>query len=105
MISSDKLNEQPTQDIDEKFMQLALREAATAFERDEVPVGAVIVHRGNIIGRAHNQREMLNDPTAHAEIIAITQAAAALESWRLEETTLYVTTSTIIFMRTVNVSS
>ena len=91
MIFSGKLGEQPPKSVDEKFMQLALREAADAFERDEVPVGAVIVHNGQIIGRAHNQREMLNDPTAHAEIIAITQAAAALESWRLEETTLYVT--------------
>jgi len=72
-------------------MRAALREAEAAAERDEVPVGAVIVHGGRIVGRGHNQREMLKDPTAHAEMIAITQAAAALEDWRLEETTLYVT--------------
>lgn len=76
---------------DERFMGLALKEARAAAERDEVPVGVVIVHEGNVIGRGHNQREMLKDPTAHAEMIAITQAAAALESWRLEGTTLYVT--------------
>ena len=72
-------------------MRAALREAEEAARRDEVPVGAVIVHAGKIIGRGHNQREMLKDPTAHAEMIAITQAAAALEDWRLERTTLYVT--------------
>jgi len=72
-------------------MRAALREAEEAARRDEVPVGAVVVHGAKIIGRGHNQREMLKDPTAHAEMIAITQAAAALEGWRLEETTLYVT--------------
>jgi tRNA(adenine34) deaminase len=72
-------------------MRAALREAQAAFEEDEVPVGAVIVHDGKVIGRGHNQREMLTDPTAHAEMIAITQAAAALESWRLDGATLYVT--------------
>jgi tRNA(adenine34) deaminase len=72
-------------------MRAALREAEEAARRDEVPVGAVVVRGGKIIGRGHNQREMLKDPTAHAEMIAITQAAAALEGWRLEETTLYVT--------------
>lgn len=72
-------------------MRTALREAEKAVRADEVPVGAVIVHDGRIIGRAHNQRELLKDPTAHAEMIAITQAAAALESWRLQETVLYVT--------------
>jgi tRNA(adenine34) deaminase len=75
----------------ERFMRAALREAEAAFEEDEVPVGAVIVHDGKVIGRGHNQREMLSDPTAHAEMIAITQAAAALETWRLEGATLYVT--------------
>jgi tRNA(adenine34) deaminase len=78
-------------DADEAFMRAALREAEEAARRDEVPVGAVIVRGGRIIGRGHNQREMLKDPTAHAEMIAITQAAAAVEGWRLEETTLYVT--------------
>jgi tRNA(adenine34) deaminase len=58
---------------------------------DEVPVGAVIVHEGRVIAAAHNQREQLRDPTAHAEMIAITQAAAQLASWRLEDCTLYVT--------------
>lgn len=72
-------------------MRAALREAREAARRDEVPVGAVVVHEGKIVGRGHNQREMLKDPTAHAEMIAITQAAAALEGWRLEGATLYVT--------------
>jgi tRNA(adenine34) deaminase len=73
-------------------MEMALDEAALAAAEDEVPIGSVIVsfERG-IIGRAHNQRERLHDPTAHAEMIAITQAAAALRSWRLEDCVLYVT--------------
>jgi tRNA(adenine34) deaminase len=78
-------------ELDETFLRAALREAEEAARRDEVPVGAVVVHGGRIIGRGHNQREMLKDPTAHAEMIAITQAAAALDGWRLEGTTLYVT--------------
>ncbi len=76
---------------DERFMREALKEAAYAFEDGEVPVGALVVHEGRIIGRAHNQRELLKDPTAHAEVIAITQAAAALDRWRLTGCTLYVT--------------
>ncbi len=72
-------------------MQAALDEARAAGDEDEAPIGAVVVHRGRIIARAHNQREQLRDPTAHAEMIAITQAAAALGSWRLEDCTLYVT--------------
>jgi tRNA(adenine34) deaminase len=72
-------------------MQAALREARLAADEGEVPVGAVVLHDGRIVGRAHNQRERLNDPTAHAEMVAITQAAAALESWRLVDTTLFVT--------------
>jgi tRNA(adenine34) deaminase len=73
-------------------METALDEAVAAAAEDEVPVGAVIVsfERG-VIGRAHNQREQLHDPTAHAEMIAITQAAQALRSWRLENCVLYVT--------------
>ena len=73
-------------------MELALQEAEAAADADEVPVGAVVVslERG-IIGQAHNQRELLNDPTAHAEMIALTQAAHALGSWRLENCILYVT--------------
>jgi len=72
-------------------MKLALQEAERALEEDEVPVGAVIVHEDRVIGSAHNQRETLRDPTAHAEMIAITQAAEALGSWRLEGATLYAT--------------
>lgn len=73
------------------FLGLALEEAEAAFREDEVPIGAVIVHDGRVIARAHNQREQLRDPTAHAEMIAITQAAEARQSWRLEGCTLYVT--------------
>jgi len=72
-------------------MQEALRLARAALAEDEVPVGCVIVHEGRAVGRAHNQRETLRDPTAHAEMIAITQAAEALGSWRLTGCTLYVT--------------
>jgi len=75
----------------EQYMKLALQEAEAAFAEEEVPVGAVIVHQGRVIARAHNQREQLHDPTAHAEMIAITQAAEALQSWRLEDCVLYVT--------------
>ncbi len=75
----------------EKWMELALREAERAFERNEVPIGAVIVHGSRVIGRGHNLVESLQDPTAHAEIIAITAAANSLGSWRLEDTVLYVT--------------
>src|SRR5688572_15337386 len=76
---------------DAHFMGLVLREAARALDEDEVPVGAVIVAGGKIVGKAHNQRETLRDPTAHAEMIALTQAAEALESWRLDQATIYVT--------------
>src|SRR6266700_1630018 len=73
-------------------MAMALDEAASAAAEDEVPVGAVIVSfKRGVIARAHTQREMLRDPTAHAEMIAITQAAQALGSWRLEHCILYVT--------------
>jgi tRNA(adenine34) deaminase len=73
-------------------MEMALDEAVAAAAEDEVPVGAVIVEpKRGVIARAHNQREQLLDPTAHAEMIAITQAAASLKSWRLEECILYVT--------------
>jgi tRNA(adenine34) deaminase len=75
-----------------QHMEMALEEARLAADEDEVPVGAVIVSlRRGVIARAHNQREALKDPTAHAEMIAITQAAQALESWRLEHCILYVT--------------
>lgn len=75
----------------EHFMKLALEEARQAMAEEEVPVGAVIVREERVIARAHNQREQLSDPTAHAEMIAITQAAAACGSWRLDGATLYVT--------------
>ena len=75
----------------EEFILLALTEAEAARAEDEVPVGAVIVKDGRVIAAAHNQREQLHDPTAHAEMIAITQAAEAIGSWRLEDCTLYVT--------------
>ena len=72
-------------------MRLALREALVAHSEGEVPVGAVVVRDGVVIGRAHNQVERLKDATAHAEMIALTQAAAAVGDWRLNECTLYVT--------------
>jgi tRNA(adenine34) deaminase len=75
----------------EHFMRLALQEAERALAEDEVPIGAVIVHDERVIASAHNQREQLRDPTAHAEMIAITQAAQSLESWRLDDCILYVT--------------
>ena len=78
-------------DRHEYFMRRALQEAAAAREEGEVPVGAVIVYEGVIIARAHNQRERLHDPTAHAEMIAITQAAEHLQAWRLAGCTVYVT--------------
>ena len=74
-----------------KWMRLALREAEQAFDIKEVPVGAVIMKGSHLIGRGHNQMELLTDPTAHAEIIAITAAASLLGDWRLKECTLYVT--------------
>jgi tRNA(adenine34) deaminase len=77
--------------LHEDYMRLAYREAEAALAEDEVPVGAVIVHEGRVIASAHNQREQLRDPTAHAEMIAITQAAESLGTWRLEDCALYVT--------------
>ena len=76
---------------DEKYMGEALALARRAAKEGEVPVGCVVVCDGRVIGRGYNQRELLQDPTAHAEMLAITQAAEALGSWRLENTTLYVT--------------
>lgn len=75
----------------EHYMRLAIAEAQAAWAENEVPIGAVIVHHDRVIAAAHNQREQLRDPTAHAEMIAITQAAASLNDWRLEDCTLYVT--------------
>jgi len=76
---------------DERFMRRALQQAELAVQQDEVPVGAIVVHANKIIATAFNQREQLADPTAHAEMIAITQAASHLNSWRLIDCTLFVT--------------
>ena len=76
---------------DERYMQLALREAQHAFEKDEVPVGAIIMLNGQVIAKAYNQVELLNDSTAHAEILALTSAYHFLGSKYLPEATLYVT--------------
>jgi tRNA(adenine34) deaminase len=84
------MNEIPNKS-DKEFMQMAIKEAQIAEENGDVPIGAIIVYENQIIGRAYNQREQLQDPTAHAEIIALTQAAAFLESWRLLGCTMYVT--------------
>lgn len=78
-------------DSNVRYMEYAIREARRALDLGEVPVGCVIVHENRIIGKAHNMRETLQDPTAHAEILAITQAAAHFKSWRLENVKLYVT--------------
>lgn len=75
----------------ERYMRLALQEAEHAYLEDEVPVGAVIVQGERVLAAAHNQRIQLRDPTAHAEVVAITQAAAALGDWRLKDCSLYVT--------------
>ena len=77
--------------VDERYMRMALEAARIAEENGDVPIGAVIVHDGRVIARAYNQREQLRDPTAHAEIVALTQAAAALGLWRLHGCTIYVT--------------
>jgi tRNA(adenine34) deaminase len=86
------------ENLDDHYMREALKQAKRACDRGEIPVGAVIVHKGQIIARAHNQTEMLHDPTAHAEMIAITQAAehlaqagAPLHRGSLEHTAIYVT--------------
>jgi tRNA(adenine34) deaminase len=76
---------------DEYYMRLALREAERALDHEDVPIGAVIVHDGEVIAAARNERELRRDPTAHAEILALREAAARLDSWRLLDTVLYVT--------------
>lgn len=78
-------------ELDRRFMQEALAQAARALESEDVPVGAVVVQDGRVIGRGRNQRELLQDPTAHAEMIALTAAAEHVGHWRLEHCTLYVT--------------
>lgn len=75
----------------EYFMRIALKEAEIAYKEGEVPIGAVIEYKGKVIAKAHNQVERLNDPTAHAEILAITQASNFLGNWRLNNCSLYVT--------------
>jgi len=76
---------------DKYFMRLALREAERALEHHDVPVGAVIVKDGEVIGAGHNERELRNDPTAHAETLALRQASQALGTWRVLEAVMYVT--------------
>jgi tRNA(adenine34) deaminase len=76
---------------EEYFMRLALREASLALEHDDVPVGAVVVREGEVIGLGHNERELRADPTAHAELIALREAARRLGSWRILGSVLYVT--------------
>jgi tRNA(adenine34) deaminase len=88
-----KMSEDPIIDLhsDDYFMREALRQAARAYERGEVPVGAVVVREGRIIARAFNQVEQLKDATAHAEMLVLTQAEEAVGDWRLTDCTLYVT--------------
>jgi tRNA(adenine34) deaminase len=76
---------------DEYFMRLALREAEHALKHDDVPIGAVVVHEGEVIAAGHNEREVRQDPTAHAEVLALREAAHALGSWRVLDTVVYVT--------------
>ena len=76
---------------DEHHMKLALAEARLALEHDDVPIGAVVVLEGQVIGRGHNERELREDPTAHAEVLALREAAAHLGSWRVLDSTLFVT--------------
>ncbi len=81
----------PTPEEDLRWMQAAYEEALQAAEENEVPVGAVVVSGGRVLGRGHNRNEVLQDPTAHAEILAITAAANTLGTWRLEGASIYVT--------------
>jgi len=76
---------------DEYFMRLALREAEAAIEHDDVPIGAIVVREGEVIGAGRNERELRQDPTAHAEILALREASRVLGSWRVLESVLYVT--------------
>src|SRR5437763_16676061 len=85
------MNFYENRDRDEAFMREAVRQAQKAYEADEVPVGAVVVRAGRIIARAYNQVELLKDATAHAEMLALTQAEAAVRDWRLTDCDLYVT--------------
>jgi len=87
------MSDEPVIDLqsDQHFMREALRQAARAYEAGEVPIGAVIVHGGRVIARAFNQVELLKDATAHAEMLALTQAEEVMGDWRLTDCTLYVT--------------
>jgi len=76
---------------DEYFMRLALREAEAAQDHGDVPIGAVVVHDGEIVGAGHNERELRQDPTAHAEVLALREASRALGTWRVLDSVLYVT--------------
>jgi len=76
---------------DEYFMRLAIREAQAAAEHEDVPIGAVVVRDGEVVGSGHNERELRQDPTAHAEVLALREAARALGLWRVLESVLYVT--------------
>ena len=76
---------------DEYFMRLALREAAQALDHDDIPIGAVVVNEGEVVGTGHNERELREDPTAHAELIALREAARALGTWRVLDSVMYVT--------------
>ena len=78
----------PNDREDERFMRLAIDQAFIAEENGDVPIGCVIVHQGRVVGKAYNQREQLHDPTAHAEIVALTQAAEAVGNWRLHDCTI-----------------
>jgi tRNA(adenine34) deaminase len=91
MALSDAVDKSVLDSVDERYMRAAIDAAKIAEENGDVPIGAIIVHQNQIIGKAYNQKEQLKDPTAHAEIIALTQAAAALHSWRLNGCAMYVT--------------
>ena len=78
-------------DYDEKYMKIAIQESEKAFELGEVPVGCVIIRNGKIIAQTHNQKECQNDPTAHAEILAIREACNTINNWRLNDCIMYVT--------------
>lgn len=78
-------------ELDQRYMRMAIDQAFLAEEKGDVPIGAVITYQGRIVAKAHNQRQLLNDPTAHAEMIALTQAAEAIGNWRLHGCTIYVT--------------
>lgn len=77
--------------MQEKFMKIALKEAKKAYDKEEIPVGAVIVKDGKVVAKAHNLKELKNDTTKHAEILAIQKASKKLDSWRLQDCEMYVT--------------